>query len=1092
MKKLISFLLLAVYIPLTVLASVTVTVNGTNHTIPQTNERGWGNNVTGWIQDISADVLYPTGGNFTLGADVDWGGSFGHKSAYYKSRSSSPSDAGVLRLGNAQSLGWRNNADSGNLLLTVNSSDQLTYNGIILSGSDGVSVDDSTFTIFDDGDSTKEIAFQASGITTGTTRTITMPDANVDLGGLTNSNIDGSAAIAYSKLNLTGSVLNADINSSAAIDATKIHDGSISNTEFGYLNGLTSAIQDQIDNINPSTISQTGNVDLNFVDEDTTDNDNGVVLRTNCTDTGSGTEDCDFSIRQQIAGTETAVITSNADGGITLGLPVYAANGSITDPGLGFLEGSAIGFWRAGNTIAMGVNGVQVYIASTGELQLNQVARLQDAAQSSTVPGLVGASADDNTGVSLPGSDNLHLISGGVELARGSGGTTFDFKVQPTYNGLPIGGSSGGGLQLFSDAEADTHSNLVAYDDTNEAPTDLTGTDTSTSGLTISAESTEELGLSAESYQMDWSAADNQGVGAAITADPSQMPRIATTGPTPVTVEFDYESSGLTSTDGVEVWVYRIGSNLIQNCYAFVNGSATNHLMEATNGATYRCQIDLSSSDTGLRIGFHRDQTTATAINLVVDNIKVTAGASPVFGLNRTDRETFTPTWNNVTVGNATQEWRRWRDGDKACVSGLFVFGSTSSFSGTVTMDNPFPGTTAVNLNSNHWHGEGVGMYDANNSANRQTGMAYIRTDGTIGFLGQVHNTLNASAPFAYATGDVLQVGEFCFQIQEWEVGNQYSPYEYGRKRAKARVQTAPTTNIASATNTFLHFTTVDYDPFGMVTIGTDHDTTSATNGTYVTVPYDGKMRINGRVVLDDSTNFSGTELARLRVAIDGSSSGTPYLDFRYPASNEVDPPLAGSVDIEVSAGQKVEVFIRQESGAAIPFLADGARNYLEFEMLNDETEYGVRGIYEIVSTESSGFDMTTAGYATAEWAQMTGNSVSLDPGTWKVCGYYNYAHTTATTTLIRTRYSEANGDNTTSLPTDLGTSAFEILHGNAGYHQIKVNTGGTSLDDFVMSAPCVVVRNSSTASLYYNISATFSAVTSASLFTNIIAERLQ
>ena len=42
-------------------------------------------------------------------------------------------------------------------------------------------------------------------------------------------------------------IVNADINSSAAIDATKIHDGTVSNTEFGYLNGVTSAIQTQID-----------------------------------------------------------------------------------------------------------------------------------------------------------------------------------------------------------------------------------------------------------------------------------------------------------------------------------------------------------------------------------------------------------------------------------------------------------------------------------------------------------------------------------------------------------------------------------------------------------------------------------------------------------------------------------------------------------------------------------------------------------------------------------------------------------------------------------------------------------------------------
>jgi hypothetical protein len=51
----------------------------------------------------------------------------------------------------------------------------------------------------------------------------------------------GTAAIG------TGVIVNADINGSAAIDATKIHDGSVSNTEFGYLNGVTSAIQTQLD-----------------------------------------------------------------------------------------------------------------------------------------------------------------------------------------------------------------------------------------------------------------------------------------------------------------------------------------------------------------------------------------------------------------------------------------------------------------------------------------------------------------------------------------------------------------------------------------------------------------------------------------------------------------------------------------------------------------------------------------------------------------------------------------------------------------------------------------------------------------------------
>ena len=48
---------------------------------------------------------------------------------------------------------------------------------------------------------------------------------------------------------------NADINGSAAIDASKIHNGTVSNTEFGYLNGLGSNIQTQLDGITAGEVS---------------------------------------------------------------------------------------------------------------------------------------------------------------------------------------------------------------------------------------------------------------------------------------------------------------------------------------------------------------------------------------------------------------------------------------------------------------------------------------------------------------------------------------------------------------------------------------------------------------------------------------------------------------------------------------------------------------------------------------------------------------------------------------------------------------------------------------------------------------------
>ena len=67
-----------------------------------------------------------------------------------------------------------------------------------LADASGTDFDDSTFRVSDNGDSSKKIALEASGITTSTTRTITMPDANVDLGDIATNNAkvsaDGSVA----------------------------------------------------------------------------------------------------------------------------------------------------------------------------------------------------------------------------------------------------------------------------------------------------------------------------------------------------------------------------------------------------------------------------------------------------------------------------------------------------------------------------------------------------------------------------------------------------------------------------------------------------------------------------------------------------------------------------------------------------------------------------------------------------------------------------------------------------------------------------------------------------------------------------------
>jgi len=74
----------------------------------------------------------------------------------------------------------------------------------------------------------------------GSIDTAHIADANVTLAKLATGSVNSAKIV-------DDSIVNADINSSAAIAATKIHDGTISNTEFGYLNGVSSNIQTQMD-----------------------------------------------------------------------------------------------------------------------------------------------------------------------------------------------------------------------------------------------------------------------------------------------------------------------------------------------------------------------------------------------------------------------------------------------------------------------------------------------------------------------------------------------------------------------------------------------------------------------------------------------------------------------------------------------------------------------------------------------------------------------------------------------------------------------------------------------------------------------------
>jgi hypothetical protein len=262
-----------------------VTLNSTSYTIPAVGEDDWGTNVSSYLIAISTGVLTKSGGAFTLTAETDFGPNFGLKSLYYKSRGT-VSTTGILRLANDEEIGWRLADNSANKTLKLNTSDILEFDGsplltlalgasntVLRMNSDGSAYEFAKL-VNADVDASAAIAYSKLALTDSIVNAdvsasaaiaysklaLTNSIVNADVSAsasiaysklaltdsIVNADIASAAAIAYSKLALTGSILNADINASAAIDASKIANGSVSNAEFQTLDGVTSAIQTQL------------------------------------------------------------------------------------------------------------------------------------------------------------------------------------------------------------------------------------------------------------------------------------------------------------------------------------------------------------------------------------------------------------------------------------------------------------------------------------------------------------------------------------------------------------------------------------------------------------------------------------------------------------------------------------------------------------------------------------------------------------------------------------------------------------------------------------------------------------------------------
>lgn len=623
-------------------------------------------------------------------------------------------------------------------------------------------------------------------------------------------------------------------------------------------------------------------------------------------------------------------------------------------------------------------------------------------------------------------------------------------------------GAGAGGKNYLTDLfDGTSVTGINRYADSGATPTDGTGGSPSISAAALNT-STELRGTS--SQRLSKGAADEQGEGWSIDFE---VDRQDYEGGKPLFVSFGYETSANYATGDVRMFAYDQTNATLLNVTA-INGDGS--LTASPDPSRFTGVFYPVSSSSSYRLIFHITSTNASAWDLDVIDLSVSPQTTQP-GAIVTEPVSYTPIFAGLgTVSSINIQ--SWRVGNILKIAGNFTTGTVTG--DTATMSLGFNGvsgglTIATNPTTIAQMGRGLVSVTTNPAAKNVT---ILGTGGGTVLNFSFERTDSATNPLVAGTGSGVFFSSTKYSIQaeipiaNWAASAALSTTEALFSTAKFTARKTGNQTVSSASATKVTWATPTIDNVGGW---------NSANNRWV-APKTGRYNISASLGISGGAG----EFFYCWVYVNGSAVrvGAVY-------ANASPVPIV-NVPLDLVKDDYVEIFV--QSTADTSYDVNGPNNATWFSITESPnfSIFSTYGTFELLTATSS----VKTPSATNNYHQLTGNSLTLTPGTWKIFGNVLWgASGTPSYTDGLVGWYGANGADTSSAPATAlsAVSGLTIISASNPYVYQSNTVANAS-----MNAPTLIVRCTQSCTIYLVTYAQMSTASAARITVYANAERLQ